>query len=216
MKILGLTGSIGMGKSTTASLFRRQGVPVFDADAAVHRLMAQGGKAVPKIAVLFPQAVKDGRVDRGALGAMVFGNGHALAQLEAILHPMVRDAQTKFIAQNRRHRRPLVVLDIPLLFEKTGWRICQRIAVVTAPPFLQAQRVLARPGQTPERLAQIRAVQLPDAKKRQAADFIIPTGFGLAHALRKVRQTVRLLGHSRGQKRCAKLYWIRKPPGLIR
>jgi dephospho-CoA kinase len=216
MRILGLTGSIGMGKSTTAKIFRRHHIPVFDADGAVHSLLAKGGKAVPAIARAFPQAVIDDAVDRARLGAQVFGDPARLARLEAILHPMVRDAQNAFLSRCRRRRVPWVVLDVPLLLEKTGWRVCDRVAVVTAPAFLQAQRVLARPGQSSQRLAQIRRAQMSDSDKRRAADFIIPTGLGMAPALRKVRRTIRLMGIVRGKKHCAKLYWIRKPPGSIR
>ncbi len=216
MKVLGLTGSIGMGKSTTAALFRRYRIPVFDADAAVHGLLAKGGRAVATIDRRFPGTVIDGRVDRARLGALVFGNPERLAALEAILHPMVRDLQNAFLARCRRRRIPWAVLDVPLLLEKTGWRACDRIAVVTAPAFLQAQRVLARPGQSAERLAQIRKAQMGDRAKRRAADFLIPTGRGVAPALRDVRRTIRLMATVKGKKRCAKLYWIRKPPGSIR
>lgn len=183
MIVLGLTGSIGMGKSTAARMLRRLGVPVHDADATVHRLMAKGGAAVAPIAAAFPDAVKDGAVDRAALGAIVFNDKAALRRLEAIVHPLVRDAERRFLQRSRRQRRSVVVLDIPLLFETGGERRCDYVAVVSAPAFLQAQRVLRRPGMTPERLAAIRRTQLPDAQKRRRADAVIPTGRGLRPAL---------------------------------
>ncbi|WP_033920566.1 dephospho-CoA kinase [Sphingomonas sp. 37zxx] len=172
--ILGLTGSIGMGKSTVAAMFAGAGVPVFDADAEVHRLQAPGGAALPAIEAAFPGSTGPDGLDRAALGAAVFGDDAALARLEAILHPMVAAARNDFMASFAD--KPLVVLDIPLLFEKQGWSQVDRIAVVSAPAEVQRARVLARPGMTPDKFAAILARQLPDAEKRARADFVIPTG----------------------------------------
>lgn len=195
MIVLGLTGSIGMGKSTAARQLRRLGYPVHDADAVVHDLLERGGAAVPAIASAFPGVVRDGAVDRRVLGATVFSDPAALRRLESIVHPLVRQAERRFLAQARRRRRRLVVLDIPLLFETGGEGRCDAVAVVSAPPFLQARRVLARPGMTPDRLAAIRRTQMPDRDKRRRADVVIPTGRGYRPALRAlVRATRALLG----------------------
>jgi dephospho-CoA kinase len=196
MKVLGLTGSIGMGKSTAAAMLRRLGVPVHDADATVHRLMGAGGAAVPRIEALFPGVTKNGAVDRPELGRRVFADPAALRRLEAILHPMVRDEERRFLARQRRRGVRLVVLDVPLLFETGGQRRCDKVAVVSAPAFLQAQRVLKRPGMTAARLAAVRAQQMPDAEKRRRADFVIPTGTGMAPALRRLRAIVRMMSHA--------------------
>ncbi|MGH6940705.1 dephospho-CoA kinase [Hypericibacter sp.] len=190
MIILGLTGSIGMGKSTAAALLRRLGIPVHDADAAVHRLQARGGAAVPAIAAAFPGAVKEGKVDRQALGRIVFANKAALKRLEAILHPLVRREEQKFIAQARAHRRQLVALDIPLLFETHGEQRCDHVMVVSAPRRVQLGRVMRRPGMTRERLAGIEARQLPDRLKRARADTVIDTGLGRRHSLQAIRRAV--------------------------
>lgn len=184
MIILGLTGSIGMGKSTAAAMLRRLGVPVHDADATVHRLLAKGGAAVAPIAAAFPGVVQDGAVDRAALGAEVFRDKAALRRLEAIVHPLVRRAEIAFLQRMRRRRMPLVVLDIPLLFETGGQTRCDAVAVVSAPAFLQAQRVLRRPGMTPERLAAVRKAQMPDTEKRRRATAVVATGLGKRPALR--------------------------------
>jgi dephospho-CoA kinase len=193
MKILGLTGSIGMGKSTAAAMLRRLGIPVHDADAAVHRLMGPGGRAVPAIKAVFPGVVIDGAVSRPLLGQLVFGDKVALKRLEAILHPLVRAEEAGFLRRQARARFPLVVLDIPLLFETGGDKRCDRVAVVTCPAFLQAERVLARPGMTPERLAAIRAQQMPDGLKRRRGDFLIRSGSGKGPALRALRRAVTLV-----------------------
>ena len=198
---LGLTGSIGMGKSTTAVLFREEGVPVHDADATVHRLLGPKGAAVPAIDAAFPGAVREGRVDRAALGQMVFGQPAQLKRLEAILHPLVRRAETDFLKRHCRRRAALVVLDIPLLFETGGQRRCDKVIVVTCPAFLQAQRVLRRPGMTPERLRQILAKQMPDAQKRKRADIILPTGTGKLPVLRRLMRTVTLMRADPGRGR---------------
>lgn len=180
MVVLGLTGSIGMGKSTAARMLRALRVPVHDSDAAVHRLLGRGGDAVGPIAQAFPGVVRDGAVDRQALGARVFGDPPALKRLEAIVHPLVRRSQQRFLARCARRKVPLAVLDIPLLFESGNERRVDAIAVVSAPAFVQRARVLARPGMTPGKLAQILARQMPDREKRRRADFVVPTGLGRA------------------------------------
>lgn len=172
--LLGLTGSIGMGKSTAAAMFAANGVPVFDADAEVHRLQSRGGAAVTAIAARFPGTTGTQGVDRAKLGALVLANRAELAALEAIIHPLVARAQRRFLLRHRA--RPLVVLDIPLLFEKGGWRKVGAIAVVSAPQWVQRRRVLARPGMTPAKLRAIRHLQTPDRVKRARADFLIDTG----------------------------------------
>ncbi len=172
--ILGLTGSIGMGKSTAAAMFRAQRVPVFDADAEVHRLQGPGGALVAAIERAFPGSTDAGGVNRARLGAQVLGHGEALKRLEAIVHPAVARAQRRFLAANRA--RPLVVLDIPLLFEKGGWRRVGAVAVVSAPQWVQRRRVLARPGMTAAKFRAIRRLQLPNRVKRARADFLIDTG----------------------------------------
>jgi dephospho-CoA kinase len=172
--ILGLTGSIGMGKSAAATMFEREGVPVFDADAEVHRLQGPGGALVAAIEARFPGTTGPTGVDRQKLGALVLGNTHELAALEAIVHPAVGKAQKRFLARHRA--RDLVVLDIPLLFEKGGWRKVGAIAVVSAPAWMQRKRVMRRPGMTAAKLKAIRRLQVPDRVKRARADFIIETG----------------------------------------
>jgi len=180
MVIIGLTGSIGMGKSTAAKMLRQMGVPVYDADAEVHAVQAPGGAALPAIEAAFPGVVRSGALDRQALGARVFGNAAALRQLEAIVHPLVGQRQRAFLKRTARQGAPLVVLDIPLLFEGRGERRVDATLVVSAPAFLQRQRVLARAGMTAERLSGILRQQVPDALKRRKATFVIPTGLGLA------------------------------------
>lgn len=180
MVIVGLTGSIGMGKSTAAKMLRQMGVPVYDADAAVHALQAPGGIALPPIEAAFPGVVKNGVLDRQALGARVFGNKEALRRLEAIVHPLVARRQRAFLKRAAQHGAPLVVLDIPLLFEGRGERRVDATLVVTAPSFLQRRRVMARPGMTLERFAGILRQQVPDSLKRHKATVVIPTGLGLA------------------------------------
>jgi len=193
VRILGLTGSIGMGKSTAAAMFRHDGIAVHDADAVVHDLLGRGGAAVPAVAQAFPEAVRDGAVDRKALGALVFGKPEALRRLEAILHPLVRRRMRRFLQQAGRRGDRLVVLDIPLLFETGGERFCDAVAVVSAPQLLQRQRVLARPGMTEKKFAAILAAQMPDREKRRRADQVVPTGLGRRPArlaLRALRRRV--------------------------
>jgi len=191
--VLGLTGSIGMGKSTVAAMFRRLGVPVFDADAAVHALQGPDGKLVRQIEKLFPGTTGPSGVDREALGRAVLHDKVALARLERLIHPAVARLQRDFLRRHRAHR--LVVLDIPLLFEKGGWQRVDRVAVVSAPAWVQRRRVLARPGMTPGRLARIRALQTPDAEKRARADYIIPTGVLRTRTAAVVRQLTACLEH---------------------
>jgi len=198
MIIIGLTGSIGMGKSTAAGMLASLGVPVHDSDAAVHRLIGPGGRAVPRIEKAFPGVVKDGAVDRKALGAQVFGKPAALRRLEAILHPMVAEEKGKFLRLWSSRRKPMVVLDVPLLFETKGDRQCDATILVSAPPFIQAMRVLKRPGMTRERLDQIRAEQMPEAEKKRRADFIVPTGLGYRFTLMHLGEIVDFLSQFRG------------------
>ena len=177
MFVLGLTGSIGMGKSTASQTFRSFGLPVFEADLAVHSLFAPGGAAVAPVGAAFPGCADPaGGIDRGALGRCVFGDPAALALLEAIVHPLVRRAERAFLERCAAARRPVAVLDIPLLYEAGGERLVDAVAVVSAPGYLQAQRVLRREGMSPERLAAIRRRQTLDVEKRRRADFVIPTG----------------------------------------
>ena len=183
--ILGLTGSIGMGKSTAAKMFEREGVPVFDADAEVHRLQGRGGALVAAIEARFPGTTGPGGVDRQKLGGHVLGNTHELAALEAIVHPAVGKAQKRFLARHRA--RELVVLDIPLLFEKGGWRKVGAVAVVSAPAWMQAKRVLRRRGMTHAKLKAIRRLQVPDRVKRARADFVIETGRPKSATRRQIR-----------------------------
>ncbi|MBB6426395.1 dephospho-CoA kinase [Sphingopyxis sp. JAI128] len=183
--ILGLTGSIGMGKSTAAAMFEREGVPVFDADAEVHRLQGPGGALVAAIEARFPGTTGPDGVDRQKLGARVIGNGHELGALEAIVHPAVAKAQKRFLARHRA--RDVVVLDVPLLFEKGGWRKVGAIAVVSAPAWMQRKRVMRRPGMTMAKLKAIRRLQLPDRVKRSRADFIIETGRPKSETRRQIR-----------------------------
>ncbi|MDF2095595.1 dephospho-CoA kinase [Aquibaculum arenosum] len=193
MRVLGLTGSIGMGKSTAANMLRRMKLPVHDADAAVHRLFATGGAAVPAIEAAFPDSVVEGAVDRRRLGSAVFSDPAALRRLEAIVHPLVRAEALAFLRRHRRARRPLVVLDIPLLYETGGDRLCDAVVLVTAPAFLQEQRVLRRPGMTRERLDAVRAQQMPDREKRRRAEFLVLTGRGKGDTFRQLRRIVRRL-----------------------
>lgn len=188
--LLGLTGSIGMGKSQTAKMFAQLGLPVYDADAAVHAVYGPGGEAVAPIAEAFPGCVKDGQVDRSALALFVVGNAAALAQLEAIVHPIVGEKQKAFIEQAARQGADIVVLDIPLLYETKTQDRLDAVVVVSAPEALQRERVLSREGMTTEKLDRILARQMPDAQKRAQADFVVDTGQGLAHAEAQVRKIV--------------------------
>ena len=193
MKILGLTGGIGMGKSTAAALLRDLGVPVYDADRAVHRLLAPGGAAVKAVVRAFPAAKAGKGVSRPKLGKLVFGKPAALRRLEAILHPLVRRQEKAFLRRMRARRAKLVVLDIPLLYETGGECRCDAVAVVWAPAALQRQRVLRRPGMDRKRLRAILAQQLPDRIKRARADFAVPSGLGRATTRRALARVVATL-----------------------
>ena len=190
---LGLTGSIGMGKSTTAAMFRELGVPVYDADAEVHAAYALGGACVGPVGKAFPGVVKDGAIDREALRRAVLGNPEALARLNDIVHPIIGGLRSGFFDEARAAGSDLVVLDIPLLFEKGGERGMDAVVVVTAPPELQRKRVLERAGMTPERLEAILAQQTPDAEKRARADFVIDTSQGLEPVRRQVAEIVAIM-----------------------
>lgn len=189
--ILGLTGSIGMGKSAVAAMFAGLGVPVFDADAAVHKLQGPGGALVGAIEQAFPGTTGPGGVDRQKLGPMVLGKPEALGRLEALIHPAVGAMREDFLA--RHAASPLVVFDIPLLFEKGGWQTVDAVVVVSASSEAQRARVLARPGMTPEKFTQILALQVPDAEKRARADFVIDTGTSLAETRHAVQRLVHRL-----------------------
>ncbi len=184
---LGLTGSIGMGKTTTAQLFSEAGAPVYDADAAVHKIYARGGAAVGPVSDVFPAAIIDGAVDRPALRDIVLKDGQALEQLNMIVHPLVAQSQIQFRQQAVSIGAPVAILDIPLLFETGGDKACDYIAVVTAPAHIQHQRVMMRASITQEEFETILAKQTPDAEKRAAADFIISSAFGIGFAKAQVK-----------------------------
>ena len=186
--ILGLTGSIGMGKSAVAAMLRELGVPVFDADAAVHELQGPGGVCIAAIETAFPGTTGPMGVDRQKLGAAVFGDPAKLKLLEAIVHPEVAEMRRAFLADNAD--APLIVFDIPLLYEKTGQHGLNAVAVVSAPAAIQRERVLARPGMTPDKFAKILALQVPDVDKRARADFVIDSGVPLAQTRAQVAALV--------------------------
>jgi dephospho-CoA kinase len=192
--VLGLTGSIGMGKSTVAAMFRKAGVKVFDADATVHALQGPGGRLLAAIEALHPGTTNTSGVDRSALGQIVLGDKAALARLERLIHPAVEQERRRFLRRNRARR--LVVVDIPLLFEKGGWRRVDAVAVVAAAAWQQRKRVLARPGMSAGRLARIRALQMADPEKKRRADFIIPTGGTIGQTRYAVRRIVACLSAS--------------------
>lgn len=191
MIVLGLTGSIGMGKSTVAAMFADEGVPLFDADAAVHRLQGPEGKLVSDIEALFPGTTGPDGANRSALAERVLGEPEALRRLEALVHPAVASEREAFLAANAH--APVVLLDIPLLFEKGGADKVDRIAVVSAPAEVQRERVLARPGMTAEKFERILALQMPDEEKRGRADFVIPTGGDLSTTRACVREIIACL-----------------------
>jgi dephospho-CoA kinase len=197
MIVLGLTGSVGMGKSTAAAMLRRLGVPVHDADTAVHRLLAPGGAAVDAVARAFPKVVAvDGGIDRVKLGRRVFGDPAALERLERILHPLVRQSQERFLRDARARHLPIAVLDVPLLFETGGTRRFDLVVVVSAPADVQRARVMSRPGMTEERFQAILEKQMPDSEKRRRADVVVPTGLGRAVTFRHLARLVQRLRHS--------------------
>jgi dephospho-CoA kinase len=193
MILLGLTGSIGMGKTTAAAMFREEGAPVYDADAAVHALYLPGGGAVASLAALFPSVLRDGGIDRQALSAAVLHDPEAMRRLEEIVHPLAREAQAVFLQQAEAAGAPVVVMDVPLLFETGGDAHMDAVAVVSAPEAVQRARVLARPGMTPEKFAHILTRQLPDAEKRRRADFVISTALDLEDTRAQVRAILAVL-----------------------
>ena len=193
MRILGLTGSIAMGKSTATIMLRRLGILVYDSDAVVHALLIS--TAVQKIAEIFPDVIVHGKVDRLALGAKVFGDSFRLKQLEDVLHPLVLQAEKRFLQDAAIKRESLVVLDVPLLFETSTDRHCDAVAVVTAPPFLQTQRAMRRVGMTRQKLESIRRHQMPESEKRRRATFVVQTGLGCRFTLRsllRIAETMRM------------------------
>ena len=196
MKLIGLTGSIGMGKSTTAKLFADEGVPIYDADAAVHALYAKGGAAVAPVEAAFAGTVIDGAIDRERLSAQVLGKPEAMKQLEQIVYPLVAQSRIDFLKAASASGADLAILDIPLLFETGGEAHMDAIIVVSAPADLQRQRVLERPGMTDEKLQAILARQTPDADKRSRAHFVIDTSGGLDHARDQVRSVLASLRSS--------------------
>ena len=195
MIVLGLTGSIGMGKSTVAGMFAEEGIPVFDADAAVHRLQGTEGRLVSEIEAYFPGTTGPAGVNRSTLAERVLGDSEALRRLEALVHPAVAEERRAFLDRNAS--APLIVLDIPLLFEKGGAAHVDKIAVVSAPADVQRARVLARPGMTAEKYERILSLQMPDAEKRVRADFVIPTGGSLEETRDSVRRIIACLTGAR-------------------
>ena len=189
MFILGLTGSIGMGKSATAKMFAEEGVPVHDADAVVHRLY--DGEATPQIEAVFPGTTKDGKVDREKLGKRVLGDAAAIKRLEQIVHPLVGAASARFLAEAERKGAPVAVLDVPLLFETGGDARCDAVVVVSAPADVQRTRAFERPGMSEGKLAAILAKQMPDAEKRARADFVVDTSKGFDAARAQVRDILK-------------------------
>ncbi|MEQ8379958.1 dephospho-CoA kinase [Parvibaculum sp.] len=205
MLLIGLTGSIGMGKSETAKMFRALGVPVYDADAAVHKLYDKGGKAVEPIRAAFPSAVMDDAVDRKALSRAVLGLPDEMKKLEAIVHPLVGEAQIEFLKENMAAGHEMAVLDIPLLYETGGETRVDVVVVVSAPYDIQKTRVLARPDMDEAKFAAIHAKQTPDAEKRERADFIVESDKGLDHAREQVSAIVDALKGREGKVLKARL-----------
>lgn len=200
MIILGLTGSIGMGKSATSEMFREKGIRVYDADASVHALYAKGGAAVPVLDEAFPGVVVDGAVDRMKLRETVIGNSEALRRLESLVHPLTAQAQIAFLEDAENNDAPFIVLDIPLLYETGGDARCDHVVVVSASAKLQRERVLARDGMTAEVFENILSKQVPDAEKRARADFIISTGFGFDFAREQVQAIINLMVRTAGER----------------
>ncbi|GMV60886.1 MAG: dephospho-CoA kinase [Parvibaculum sp.] len=199
MLLIGLTGSIGMGKSETAKMFRELGVPVYDADAAVHKLYEKGGKAVEPLRAAFPAAIVDDAVDRKALSRCVIGLPDEMKKLEAIVHPLVGEAQMEFLRENMAAGQAMAVLDIPLLYETGGETRVDVVVVVSAPYDLQKTRVLARPDMDEAKFAAIHARQVPDAEKRRRADFVVESDKGLDHARAQVAAIVEALKTREGK-----------------
>jgi dephospho-CoA kinase len=199
MLLIGLTGSIGMGKSETAKMFARLGVPIYDADAAVHRLYQKGGAAVEPVEQAFPGVTREGAIDRARLSQRVVGSPDEIKKLEAIVHPLVGAAQIEFLLASEAEGAPMVLLDIPLLFETEGQTRVDVTVVVSAPEEVQAARVLARPDMTPEKFSAILAKQTPDAEKRARADFVVDTSKGFDFAFDRVREIVDTLKDRPGE-----------------
>jgi dephospho-CoA kinase len=189
MFILGLTGSIGMGKSATAKMFADEGVPVHDADAVVHRLYE--GEATPLIEAVFPGTTSDGKVDRSKLGQRVLGDKDAIARLEKIVHPLVMQARERFVVEAERNGAAVAVLDVPLLFETAGDKRCDAVVVVSAPADVQRVRAFERPGMNEGKLAAILGKQMPDTEKRARADFVVDTSKGFDAARAQVREILK-------------------------
>jgi dephospho-CoA kinase len=196
--ILCLTGSLGMGKSRTASFFTEQGVPVYDSDATVHTLYA--GEAAPLIESAFPGTTSDGQVDRTKLAACVVGDSAAMATLEAIVHPLVAKARDAFIIQAQARGAPVVLLDVPLLFETGGERHCDAVVVVSAPLDVQRRRAFERPGMSEEKFDALVGKQVPDAEKRRRADFVVDSSQSYDHARAQVRDILTAIGKMRGSR----------------
>ena len=200
MIIVGLTGSIGMGKTTTAKMFQEEGCPVFDADKTVHDLYAKGGKAVPLIRAVFPDAIKNGAVDRRTLGSHMRADPLNLTVLESFIHPMVAEVRQAFFDKAKQDKNDLVIMDVPLLFETGGDSYVDKIVVVTAPFEVQKERVLSRPGMTQELFESLLARQTPDFEKRKKADYLIFTDKGLEAAREQVQNVLKDIRQSTGLK----------------
>ena len=205
--ILGLTGSIAMGKSETVGMFRRLRVPVFDSDAEVHRLLGQDGPAVGPVSAAFPGVMRAGAIDRQALGEHVFENDSKLCILEEIVHPLVSHARRRFLRIAGVARASVVLVDVPLLFETGGDVNCDAVVVVSAPGFVQRQRAMARPSMSSDKLKAILARQMPDSVKRQRADFVIPTGIGKRTALLAICKILKIIT---GDALCRHRSWSRR------
>lgn len=195
MIVLGITGSIGMGKSTISAMLEEMGVPVHDSDAAVHKALSPEGSAFEEVAVTFPDAwdKKTKTLDRKKLGALVFGDDAKRKALEAIVHPAVWDSQNKFLMTQKRMERKIVAMDIPLLFETGAEKRVDKVIVASAPPDIQKRRVLSRPNMTEEKFAAILSSQMNDIEKRARADYIVETGLGLAHSRRTLQKILKEL-----------------------
>ena len=200
MRILGLTGSIAMGKSTAAAMLRRMGVPVHDSDAAVHALTRPGGAAIGRIIAAFPDLAAGNGINRKELSQRAFDDPAVLRKLEAILHPMVRAETARFLKHQRARGARLAVLDVPLLLETGGEKRCHAVAVVSAPRIVQLERVLSRPGMSLRKLHGIEARQMPDVEKRQRADFVIPTGLGRRPTWVALKKAVRKMRNRNGKE----------------
>ncbi|WP_199899237.1 dephospho-CoA kinase [Sneathiella glossodoripedis] len=193
IKIIGLTGSIGMGKSTVGVMFREEGIPVYNADAEVHKFYQVGGQAVEPISKLFPEAVIDGRVDRPTLSKLVLGDDSAIKKLEAIVHPMVGAHRAEFLQKAEQDGHDMVILDVPLIFETGGEKNFHKIVVVSAPAQMQRDRVLVRDDMSAEKFESILARQVPDAQKRELADYVIDTGLPMEETRKQVQDLIREL-----------------------